>query len=114
MIGCLERSRLDGSSATPGVVGTTGAVDDSGFILTKVVKPSETAGPNAPVASTPAATYRLDAEDSPLSGYVGRKVEITGTIADPSAASTMNISGSPNALKLKVERIKTIDMNCTD
>jgi len=114
MIGCLERSRLDGSSATPGVVGTTGAAGDSGFILTKVVKPAETTGPRAPLAATPGATYRLDADESQLSGYVGRKVEVAGAIVDRSAASSPSTSGSPNALKLKVETIKTIDMNCTE
>ena len=113
MIGCLERSRLDGSSATPGLVGTTGAVGDSGFILTKVAKPTETAAPSAPATFTPAATYRLDADDSQLSSYVGRKIEVAGTIADRSAAS-MSTSSSPNAPKLKVESIKTIDMNCTE
>ena len=113
LIGCLERSRLDGSSAIPGVVGTTGAVGDSGFILTKAVNATGTGGPGAP-AAPPAVAYRLDADDSQLSPHVGRKIEVEGTIAEPSAGSTMSTSGRSNAPKLKVDRLKTIDMNCTE
>jgi hypothetical protein len=114
--GCVERSKADASSATPGAVGTAGAVGGAGapgFILTKVMKPTGTAGSSSASAAPLASTYRLDAEDSKISGHVGHKVEIMGTLADRSASSASK-EGSSDAPLLKVENVKMIAASCTE
>ena len=74
--GCLER-RAPGAVGTAGVAG---AADAPAFILTKVMKPTGTAGASS--AAPAAATYRLDADEKKLAEHVGKKVEITGKVAD--------------------------------
>ena len=114
-IGCLER-KAEGSNATPGAIGTAGAVGGGapGFILTKVMKPTGTAGSSSAAAAPAAATYRLDADDSKLSGHVSHKVEITGTLAGRSADSNASKGGSDDAPRLKVESVKMIALTCTE
>ena len=105
--GCVER-KAEGSSATPGAVGTAGGAGGSGFILTKVTKPTGTAGSSS--AGPVASSYRLEADDSKLSTHVGHKVEIMGTL-DRSASSAGKDSDAP---MLKVDNVKMIAASCTE
>jgi len=107
--GCLER-QPDAAGARPGAVGTAGRVETPGFILTKVMKPAGTAGSTAAPAPT---SYRLDADDSKLSGHVGQKVEITGMLADRPADND-SAKGSISAPRLKVDNVKMIASTCTE
>jgi hypothetical protein len=109
LTGCLER-KAEGSSTTPGAVGTAGAVGgaDAAFVLTKVMKPTGTAGSASATAAPLAASYRLDADNSKLAPNVGKKVEIMGTIADQSGRD------ASEAPRLKVDSVKMIAASCTD
>jgi hypothetical protein len=105
--GCLERR-------APGAVGTAGAagsIDAPGFILTKVMKPTGTAGSSS--AATAPASYRLDADEKKVAEHVGKKVEITGTVADRSADANAS-KGSSDMPRLKVESVKMIAATCTE
>lgn len=116
VIGCVER-RADGSNAAPGTVGTTGAAratEGPGFMLTKVTKPTGTSGASSP---STAASYRLDADDSKLTGHVGHKVEITGTVAAASASPSPAGAGSSSSTTtptLRVDTVKMIAATCTE
>ena len=106
IVGCIERS-ADSKSGAPSTVGTSGpagAAGGSGFMLTKVTKPTGTSGASAD-AKTPAASYRLDADDSKLSGHVGHKVEIVGSASASSGGETP---------RLKVDTVKMIAANCAE
>jgi len=109
--GCLER-RTANSIATPGPAGGAASNEAPGFMLTKVMKPTGTAGSSA--AAPAAASYRLDADDSKLSSHVGEKVEIRGTLADRSANPAAGKSDSADAPRLKVENVKMIASSCTE
>ena len=109
--GCLER-KTEGASATPGAVGTAGRVEPPGFILTKAMRPTGTAAsPSTPPVSP---TYRLDADDSKLSGHVGQKVEITGMLADRPVNPEAGKDRSNDAPRLKVESVKMIAATCME
>jgi hypothetical protein len=73
-------------------------------MLTKVTKPTGTSGASAD-AKAPAASYRLDADDSKLSGHVGHKVEIVGSASASSSGETP---------RLKVDTVKMIAANCAE
>ena len=110
IVGCIER-RADsgapssvGTSGAAGAAGAASATAGSGFMLTKVTKPTGTAGASAD-ATTPATSYRLDADDSKLSGHVGHKVEIVGSASASSGGETP---------RLKVESVKMIAANCAE
>ena len=109
--GCLER-KTEGANAAPGAVGTAGRVEAPAFILTKVMKPTGTAGSTS--AAPLSTTYRLDAEDSKLSGHVGQKVEIVGMLADRPIDRDASKGGSSDAPRLKVENVKMIAATCTE
>jgi hypothetical protein len=111
VMGCVERSA---AAIAPGAAdnpAAPGASESSRFILTKVMKPTGTAGS----AGSSPATYQLDADDSKLTGHVGQKVEIKGTLAErssiPSAAKGGSSSDAP---RLKVESVKMIAATCTE
>jgi hypothetical protein len=109
--GCLER-QPEAASARPGAVGTAGRVEAPAFILTKVMKPTGTAGSSS--AAPAPTTYRLDAEDSKLSAHVGQKVEITGMLAGRPAERDASKGGISSAPQLKVENVKMIASTCTE
>lgn len=109
--GCVQKAPAPASS-TPGAVGTAGA---STYTLSNTARPpASAAGAGAAIAPS----YRLDADDSKLSGHVGHKVEITGTVED--RAGSVGAGGSPNATasapgmapRLKVDAVKMIAANC--
>lgn len=112
--GCVQKSAAAPSSpsGTPGAVGTAGA---STYTLSNAARPPASSGPAAAGgAAAIAPSYRLDADDAKLSGHVGHKVEITGTLDDRagSAAGSPNATASGMAPKLKVESVKMIAAVC--
>jgi hypothetical protein len=108
--GCLERRTA--ASIAPGPAGAPASNDAPAFVLTKVIRPTGTAGSSS--AAAPPASYRLDADDSKLSGHVGEKVEITGMLAarsdNPNASSAAGADGP----RLKVDSVKMIAKTCTE
>jgi hypothetical protein len=108
--GCLER-RAAASIATPGPAGAPASNDAPAFVLTKVMRPTGTAGSSSATAA--AATYRLDADDSKLSGHVGEKVEITGMLNRSDSSSASKAAGD-DAPRLKVDSVKMIAKTCTE
>jgi len=99
--GCIQK----GAAASPsGTTGTTGSSSASAFMLTSAAKPA-TSKETTPIASS----YRLSAEDSKLSPHVGHKVEISGTVEQPSASA----SGAAAAPTLKVDNVRMIAATCT-
>lgn len=112
--GCVQKAAAPASS-TPGAVGTAGA---STYTLSNAARPPASSGSAAGGSATIAPSYRLDADDSKLSGHVGHKVEITGTVED--RAGSAGAGGSPNAAasapgmapRLKVDAVKMIAANC--
>jgi hypothetical protein len=109
--GCLER-RASASNATPGPAGAPASNDAPSFVLTKVMRPTGTAGSTS-AASAP-ASYRLDADDSKLSGHVGEKVEITGQLAARSDSAGASRAVTADAPRLKVDSVKMIAKTCTE
>jgi hypothetical protein len=113
--GCVQKGAASASS-TPGAVGTAGA---STYTLSNAARPPASGNSAAAGASAAIApSYRLDADDSKLSGHVGHKVEVTGTVED--RAGSAGAGGSPNATasapgmapRLKVDSVKMIAATC--
>jgi len=113
VMGCLER-RTAAAAATPGPAGAGAGREAPSFILTKVMRPTGTAGSSS-AGPAPATTYRLDADDSKLTGHVGEKVEITGTLArsDSAGAGASRAAGADTP-QLKVDNIKMVSKTCTE
>jgi hypothetical protein len=115
--GCIQRAQA--STAAPGGAGAPGAAagSEAKFVLTNVVlKPEGTAGTtgstNPPTAV--ASEYRLDTDDAKLTPHVGHKVEITGTVEQPSEAAAQPPAGSAaSAPKLKVDNVKMVAATCS-
>jgi hypothetical protein len=107
--GCVQRAE-QGPTGTSGTAGATRDSSESKFLLTSAAASTSatagTSGSNADAAIAP--SYRLDADDAKLTPHVGHKVEIAGTVDQPSSAST----SSTSAPKLKVETIKMIAASC--
>jgi hypothetical protein len=76
------------------------------------MKPTGTAGSTS--AAPLSTTYRLDAEDSKLSGHIGQKVEITGMLADRPVNPEASKDRSSDAPRLKVENVKMIAATCME
>lgn len=110
--GCVEKG-AGAASATPGATGTSGA---SAYVLSNAMRPTGTSGSAAGATASIAPSYRLDADDAKLSGHVGHKVEITGTLDLASASGSGSASGSAataaSAPRLKVESVKMIAAMC--
>ena len=82
----------------------------------------EAAGTSGRAAA--AKTYRLDGTDTQLAGHVSHKVEITGTLDEPSAmGSASGTAGTPSetagtagakatAPRLKVQSVKMVAATC--
>jgi hypothetical protein len=100
--GCIQRGT---TGATAGTTGTTGS-SPSAFMLVSTMKPA-TSKETTPIASS----YRLDAVDSKLSPHVGHKVEISGTVDQPSGSGSA--SGATASPTLKVDNVKMIAATCT-
>lgn len=118
-----------GSTGTTGTAGAAGAAADPAnakFVLTDVtVAPAAadtTAGSTAASTATGSAatpahaaqTYRLVANPASLSPHVGKKLELTGTVVEPSGSSSSASSGASaaNAPELRVEAGKILAASC--
>jgi hypothetical protein len=115
--GCL-RSADDYLVGTSGNTGGAGdarrSANDSStkFILTESTtrsSSSEAVG----TSGTTSSGYRLDADDNKLLPHVGRKVEISGTIANPGSTSVVSESVLSGAPRLKVSAVRTLASTCS-
>ena len=110
--GCVERSAsasiAPGAAANPAAPGGS---ESSRFVLTKVMKPTGTAGSSSAAAAP--ASYQLDADDSKLTAHVGQKVEIKGMLAERSSSASKGGSSS-DAPRLKVDSVKMIAATCSE
>ena len=115
-----------GTAAAAGTTGTTGETAAPRFVLTNATASaaasaagaaSTTEAPASSAASAPAAqTYRLIANATALSPHVGKKLELTGTLEDPNAATgASETSGSAEfkAVALRVESGKVVGESCS-
>ena len=117
--GCLERGTAS-AAATPGPAGAPGGApagaparnDAASFVLTKVMRPTGTAGSSSAAAAP--SSYRLDADASKLSSHVGEKVEIAGTLDARSDNSSPSRAASADSPRLKVDSVKMIAKTCTE
>jgi hypothetical protein len=115
VIGCM-RSADDYVVGTSGTAasGTAGrSANDSStkFVLTESSESSsstEVVG----TSGTASTRYRLDGDASQLMPHVGRKVEISGTVANPGSTSVMTESVLSSAPRLKVASVRTIAPAC--
>jgi hypothetical protein len=106
--GCIEKAPSDPAAApAAGAASTT-------FILTNA-SPAGTGAVGTAGGAKPAAKYRLDADEAKLAPHVGHKVEITGTVdepstsaAPPSGAAASNMAGP----KFKVDSVKMVAATC--
>ena len=132
--GCLQRAAETGAAGTAGTTGSSAAATK--FELTNAMIAGGAAGSATGAATgTPeaagtsgraaaATTYRLDGTDTQLAGHVSHKVEITGTLDDPSAmGSASGTTGTPSetagtagakatAPRLKVQSVKMVAATC--
>jgi len=112
--GCVQQAK----SAPTGTTGSTSpsaSANETKFVLTNAaISPSgSTAGTaGSPSSTAVASEYRLDADDAKLTSHVGHKVEITGTIDQPSRATQPPAASAANAPKLKVDSVKMIAATC--
>lgn len=111
--GCVQRAQ----EHPTGTTGTTpSSAAEAKFVLTNAsLKTNETpAGTTgaAPAATAISSEYKLDADDTKLTPHVGHKVEITGTIEQPSAGEQKPPASAANAPKLKVEDVKMVATTC--
>jgi hypothetical protein len=116
--GCVQRAQ----AGSPGTTGTTGAREEtpSGmatkFILSNAslskTGMTGTSGTAAPPATAIASEYRLDTDEAKLSPHVGHKVEITGTVEQPSRTEQKPPASAANAPTLKVDNVKMVASTC--
>src|SRR5262245_3883754 len=66
-----------------------GAMDPSGVLANAAISTSGTAGTagTTPPSTAVASEYRLDSDESKLTAHVGHKVEISGTVEQPSRST---------------------------
>jgi hypothetical protein len=115
--GCIR----DADDYVVGTSGSTGEAErasrtpnDSStkFILTESTQSSsssETVG----TSGTTSTGYRLDGDADKLLPHVGRKVEISGTIANPGSTSVVSESVLSGAPRLKVASVRPVASTCS-
>jgi hypothetical protein len=108
--GCVLQVPVD-SRAEPGRSGVVPMT----YVLTNVV--SVRTGPSNTSGTTPtASTFRLVTDDSNVSGHIGHKIEVAGTVENPTgpaAPPTQTADASnANAPKIKVDSIKMVSAIC--
>jgi len=108
--GCVNRSQQ-----TPtGTTGTSGATSkETKFVLTNAsLSTTGTSGATAPPATAIASEYRLDSDDAKLTPQIGHKVEIMGTVEQPTSAEQKPPASAANAPTLKVDSVKMLSTTC--
>src|SRR5213593_1123418 len=85
--GCVQRAQ-PGPTGTGGTTGAASSATETKFLLTNAsIKPMGTAGTSGttnPASTAVASEYRLNADDAKLTPHIGHKVEISGTVEQPS------------------------------
>lgn len=115
--GCIQRASAEAPTGTSGTAGA--AAPDTQFILANATTGSSTAGTSGSAMAT-APRYRLDdAAASKITPHVGHKVEVSGTVDEPSRSmSSTPTAGATStgaaAPKLKVDSIKMIASTCSE
>ena len=116
--GCVSRAEQS-PTGTSGTTGTESKAAELKFLLTSASiggkDTAGTTGETAPPASAVASEYRLDAADAKLTPHVGHKVEITGTVAQPSSSTEPKppAASAANAPTLKVDSVKMLASSCS-
>jgi hypothetical protein len=110
--GCVQRAEEHATGTT----GTTGAMDTKFVLANASLKTDQMTGTTGTTAAPPttavASEYKLDTDESKLSAHVGHKVEITGTIEQPSMSEQKPPASAANAPTLKVESVKMVASTC--
>jgi hypothetical protein len=111
--GCVQRAQ---QSPTGTSGRSTPSAMDPKFVLTNAaISTSGTAGTSgtaAPPSTAVASEYKLDSDESKLTAHVGHKVEISGTVEQPSRATQPPAASAANAPTLKVETVKMVAATC--
>lgn len=114
--GCVQRAQQQGPTGTSGTRETTPASSEIKFVLTNAsLSTGGTPGASAttaPPATAIASEYRLDTDETKLSPHVGHKVEITGTVEQPSRTEQKPPASAANAPTLKVDNVKMVASTC--
>ena len=110
--GCVQRAQ----ERATGTTGTTPSGTETKFVLTnasiKTDEPAGAAGTTPPATTAISNEYRLDADEAKLTAHVGHKVEITGTVEQPSPTEQKPPASAANAPKLKVDSVKMVALTC--
>jgi hypothetical protein len=125
-VGTTGTTGTAGTAAAAGTTGTTGESDAPKFLLTNAAASVPAAPPDAASTTAPAAagaaspsaaqTYRLIANSTALSAHIGKKLELTGTLEEQSAAAATSESSAGSEAKtptLRVESGKILAASCS-
>ena len=120
--GCLQAVEpgATGTSGTTGTTGTSSASGQSKYVLTGAkMSSAEQANTTTAPASASGRTYHLIANDAALSPHVNKKLELTGTIESPTAATTTGGDSKTNGASasapiLRVDSGKIVAESCTE
>ena len=106
--GCVERQPAGASAAA----GPAMPFSLTNAAAVAASAPVGTAGAAAAAPASVAKTYRLDAAEAMISPHVGHKVEVTGTVNEPSSTASASASATPSAPTFKIESVKMVAANC--
>ena len=118
LTGCLENA----PAAPVGAAGTSAPEPVRRLVLTNAISAADSAAKTATAPGSPAGrTYQVIANEAALSPYVGKKVELTGTVevpVPPAASSTPapgaeGTSAAAMLPRLRVESGKALPTSCT-
>jgi hypothetical protein len=110
--GCVQQAQ-QAPTGTAGTAGATRSANETKFLLTSAaLSTTSTAATPAPAITAVASEYRLDADDAKLTGHVGHKVEIAGTVEPASGTTQTPAASAANAPKLKVDTVKMLAATC--
>jgi hypothetical protein len=115
LTGCLE-------NAPAATAGTSAPEPVKRLVLTNAISAADSAAKTATAPGSPAGrTYQVIANEAALSPYIGKKVELTGTVevpVPPTASSTPapgaeGTSAAAMLPRLRVESGKALPTSCT-
>jgi len=114
--GCVHRAQPEAPTGTTGTRETTASSSEIKFVLANASLSQSgttgTSGTTAPAATAISSEYRLDTDESKLSPHVGHKVEVTGTVEQPSRTEQKPPASAANAPTLKVDNVKMVSTTC--
>jgi hypothetical protein len=113
--GCVQRAQ-QAPTGTSGTTGAAASAAETKFVLSNaMLNASGTAGTSGSTASPATASareYRLDTDEAKLTPHVGHKVEITGTVEQPSRTEQKPPASAANTPTLKVDNVRMIASTC--